>query len=91
MAHASVRTYVSVEKIVDGDFMADETIKAGTIPAIYVTGIAESNQGAWPLGIPGGYDEDREHLSRYVQLAQDKEGFQTYLQQYIYQSKEAVE
>ena len=50
MAHAAERTLVTVEEVVGGDLMASEETAAGTIPALYITGIAEAPKGAWPLG-----------------------------------------
>ena len=66
MAHAASETFVTVEEIVDGNLMHDIKMKAGTIPGLYISGITEANRGAWPLGIPGGYNADHEHLRRYV-------------------------
>ena len=36
-----------------------------------------------PLGIPGGYNADHEHLQRYVDLAKTDEGFQQYLEEFV--------
>ena len=44
-AHAARATLVTVEEIVDGDLLADEALAAGTIPALYVSGIAEVAKG----------------------------------------------
>jgi len=86
MAHASRKTYVTVEEIVDGNIMEDAKMKAGAIPGIYVNGIAEAKNGALPIGIPGGYDSDREHLRRYVELAQTDAGFRQYVVEFVYES-----
>ncbi len=52
MAHASRRTLVTVEEIAEDDLLADDRTAAGTIPALYVTAIAEAREGAWPVGSP---------------------------------------
>jgi glutaconate CoA-transferase subunit A len=92
MAHAASETFVTVEEIVDGNLMHDLKMKAGTIPGLYISGITEANRGAWPLGIPGGYNADHEHLRRYVDLAKTDEGFQQYMQEFILEaSSEAAE
>ena len=91
MAHASTETFVTAEEIVDGNLMDDEKMKAGTIPGLYITAMAEAKQGAWPLGIPGGYDSDRDHLARYVQLARTDEGFQQYLGEFVFETAAAAE
>lgn len=86
MAHAAAKTFVTVEEIVDGNIMEDLKMKAATIPGIYVNGIAEAKNGAWPIGIPGGYGSDREHLQRYLELAQTEEGFEKYVSEFILES-----
>ncbi|MCY4591716.1 MAG: CoA synthetase [Alphaproteobacteria bacterium] len=80
MAHAAASTFVTVERIVDGNLMDDERTKAGTIPGLYVTALAEAERGAWPMGIPGGYEPDQAHLARYAELARTEEGFAAWLE-----------
>ena len=54
--------------------------------------IAEAKNGAWPIGIPGGYDPDHQHLKDYLELAQTEEGFDQYLKEHVYVTKaEAAE
>ena len=90
MAHASAETFVTVEEVVDGNLMDDDRTKAGTIPGLYVTAIAEVKEGAWPIGIPGGYDADHDHLLRYVKMAETEEGFQQYLDEFVFASMTAA-
>ncbi len=78
MAHAARETLVTVEEIRPGDLLADETLAAGALPALYVAALAEAPQGAWPLGLAGRYEPDREHLAEYARLAASKEGFEEY-------------
>jgi glutaconate CoA-transferase subunit A len=84
MAHASAETYVTAEKIVDYNLMRDVKTKAGTIPGLYVSAIAEAENGAWPLGIPDGYDADHPHLVKYAEDARSDEGFQRYMEQFVF-------
>ena len=42
MAHAARTTLVTVEEIVEDDLLADDRSAAGTIPALYVSAIAEA-------------------------------------------------
>jgi len=86
MAHASAETFVTVEKIVDYYLMDDPKTKAGTIPGLYVSAIAEAENGAWPLGIPNGYDADQEHLTAYAADARTDEGFQNWLDRFVYET-----
>jgi glutaconate CoA-transferase subunit A len=83
MAHASAHTLVTVEEIVDDDLLADESLAAGTIPALYVSAIAEVTNGAWPVGLFGRYPADTAHLSEYARLAQTAAGFQQYVDEHI--------
>ena len=78
MAHASRETLVTVEEVRPGDLLADATLAAGTLPALYVTALAEAPQGAWPLGLAGRYEPDRDHLAEYARLAASEEGFEEY-------------
>ena len=79
MAHASRRTFVTVERIQERSLLDDEASAAGTLSALYVTAIAEAPKGAWPLGLADHYAGDDEHLARYAAAARTDEGFQAYL------------
>ena len=83
MAHAARETLVTVEEVRACDLLADETLAAGTLPALYVTALAEAPQGAWPLGLAGRYETDREHLAEYARLAASEEGFAAYCDRHV--------
>ena len=83
MAHAAKETFVTVEEVRACDLLADETLAAGTLPSLYVTALAEARQGAWPLGLAGRYETDREHLAAYARLAASEEGFAAYCAQHV--------
>ncbi len=84
MAHASERTLVTVEEIVDGDLMAAEESAAGCIPALYISAIAEAKKGAWPLGFLDMYGNDEAHLADYAKLARSDEGFAGYMDREVF-------
>jgi len=84
MAHASVKTVVTVEKIVDGNLLDDPLLAAGTLPGFYVDAIAIAANGCWPLGLPDYYNADLTHLAEYARLAATPEGFARYLEQYVH-------
>jgi len=81
MAHAAQTTLVTVEEITDDDLLADDRSAAGTIPALYVSAIAEARRGAWPVGLRGVYPPDRAQLRRYAELATTAAGFARYLEE----------
>ena len=83
MAHAAKDTLVTIEEVRPGDLLADETMAAGTLPALYVTAFAEAPQGAWPLGLAGRYEPDRTHLAEYARLAASEEGFVAYCAEHV--------
>ncbi len=83
MAHASAKTYVTVEEIVDTDLLANEETAAGTIPGLYITAIAREQRGAWPLGVPDYYERDTEHLEIYAKAARSQEGFNAYIAEWV--------
>ncbi|HAA91935.1 MAG: CoA synthetase [Rhodospirillaceae bacterium] len=84
LAHASAKTLVTYEKLYDGDLLADEKMAAGTIPSIYVSGLAEAEKGAWPVALPDHYDRDVDHIRAYVELAANEDGFRQYLMDHVY-------
>ena len=82
-AHASKRTYVTFEEKRAGDMLEDELLAPGVISSIYVTGIAQADRGAWPLGVAGLYGIDDTHVSRYAKAAQTREGFRAYMDEWV--------
>jgi glutaconate CoA-transferase subunit A len=89
MAHAAAKTVVTVEKIVDGDLLADPVLAAGVLPGFYVERIAVAENGCWPLGLPDHYAADLAHLAEYARMAATAEGFKRYLDEHVYARKAA--
>ncbi len=89
MAHAAVKTVVTVEKIHDGNLLEDPLYAAGTLPGFYVESIAVVERGAWPLPLPDTYKADAEHLALYAKMAATADGFAEYLDKYVYEKKAA--
>lgn len=83
MAHASRQTLVTVEAITDDNLLATDKTAAGTIPALYVTAVAEAKQGAWPVGFLDEYPVDEAHMAEYMQMARTEEGFAEYVARYV--------
>lgn len=89
MAHASAKTIVTVEKIHDGDLLADPILAAGTLPGFYVDAVAVAPRGAWPLPLPDHYAVDGEHLTEYARMAANAEGFAEYLARHVHDRRAA--
>lgn len=82
-AHASRRTLVTVEEVVDGSLLEDPLLAAGTLPGLYVSAIARVERGAWPVGLAGSYEPDREQLTRYAAMAATADGFALYMSRHF--------
>ena len=89
MAHAAVRTVVTVEKIVDGDLLSNPVLAAGVLPGFYVERIAVAEKGCWPLGLPDLYAADLDHLAAYARMAATAEGFAAYLAEHVHARRAA--
>lgn len=84
LAQASKTALVTVEKIVDTNLLEDETMAAGVLASLYVGAVAHCPNGSWPLGFWHGYDEDAAHLRLYKEKAISAEGFDDYLQEFVF-------
>ncbi|HXI37918.1 MAG TPA: CoA synthetase, partial [Burkholderiales bacterium] len=83
-AHAAKQTLVTYEEPRAGDMLEDELLAPGVVSSIYVSATARAARGAWPLGVPGVYGADDTHLSQYAKAARTREGFQRYLDDYVF-------
>jgi glutaconate CoA-transferase subunit A len=91
MAHASARTLVTVEQVRDESLLDDPYRSGATIPALYISAVAEARQGAAPLGLFGHYGPDEAHLKTYAALARSDEGFAEYLDRFVFERVAAAE
>jgi len=86
IAHASKKTLVTYEEKRAGDMLDDELLAPGVISSVYVSALAPAKRGAWPLGAPDMYDIDDAHLALYAKQARTREGFEKYLEQFVWKS-----
>ena len=84
IAHASKSCFVTYEELKAGDMLEDEILAPGCISSVYVSGVAPSPRGAWPLGVPGVYDIDDAHVQAYARMAKTAEGFRKYLDEFVW-------
>lgn len=83
MAYASRHTFVTVERVIDGSLFDNEQTAAGTLPALYVTGVAVAERGAWPYGLGGEYEADTAALREYAAAARTPRGFDAWLERFV--------
>ncbi len=69
MAHAALRTFVTVERIVEEDLLGDDRLAAGSLSCLYVDAVAAVPGGARPLGLPGAYEGDQGRVAAFVDAA----------------------
>lgn len=80
MAHASLRSLVTVERVVPGNLLEDEQLAPGVISGLYIEATAIAERGAWPSsGVFNDYAPDTAHMAEYARLARTEEGFRAYL------------
>jgi len=82
LAHASVTSVATVERVVDENLLLDERLVGATIPAFYIGAVAVAPRGAWPMRLEE--PEDTGHLRDYLTLAASEEGFARYLERFVH-------
>lgn len=90
LAHAAKNTLVTVERRYAGSLLESEEYAAGTIPSLYLTGVALAERGTYPLGFWNGGRTDAAHMRQYAQACRSEEGFQTYLREHVLGEAPAV-
>jgi glutaconate CoA-transferase, subunit A len=89
LAHAARRSVATVEKLHDGNLLADEVMAAATIPAFYIEAVAVAARGAWPLKFGDLYAEDTAHILDYLRVAATEAGFRRYLDEHVFRRRAA--
>lgn len=83
IAHAAKTTLATTEEIQDDNLTEDPVMAAGTIPAMYLGGLAVAKEGSKPLGLGQKYAIDMDHIRSYAAEARTQEGFNAYLQREV--------
>jgi glutaconate CoA-transferase subunit A len=89
MAHVAKKTVVTVEKLHDGNLLADPVLAAGTLGGFYVESVAVVPRGAWPLALADHYPADAAHLAEYARMAASADGFAAYLDAHVHEQRAA--
>ena len=75
---------MTYEELRPGDMLEDELLAPGVLSSVYVSGVARAERGAWPLSVAELYGIDDAHLALYAKAARTREGFQRYLDEYVW-------
>ena len=83
IAHASRRVLVTVERIVEGSLLEDESLASGVISGTYIDEIAVAERGCWPIALLDEYPADPAQIRIYAKAARTDAGFQAYLASHV--------
>ena len=75
LAHASQRALVTVERVVEGNFLEDERLAPGTISATYIEAVTIAQRGARPAALLDEYGFDAAYVAEYASMAKTAAGF----------------
>jgi glutaconate CoA-transferase subunit A len=75
LGHAARATFVTVEALHPGNLLSDPMLAPGTLPHLYVTGVAVAPGGTWPLPFAGRVPGDEAALARYAEASRSPDGF----------------
>lgn len=84
IAHASKAALVTVERVVEGNFLDDERLASGTINATYVTATAIAERGARPAALLDEYGFDAAYVADYARAAKTEDGFRAWLDREVF-------
>jgi glutaconate CoA-transferase subunit A len=84
IAHASKAALVTVERVVEGNFLEDERLASGAISATYVTATAIAGRGARPAALLDEYGFDAAYVADYARAARTDEGFRAWLDREVF-------
>ncbi len=80
---AAKHRVVTVEKIVDGDFVKKNTPRV-FLPAFMVDAVCEVPYGAHPYGLFGFYDLDDPFQKEYARMSRTQKGFDDWAREWIF-------
>jgi glutaconate CoA-transferase subunit A len=84
IAHASKAALVTVERVVEGNFLEDERLASGAINATYVTATAIAERGTRPSALLDEYGFDQAYVSDYARAAKTDDGFRAWLDREVF-------
>ncbi len=84
IAHASKAALVTVERVVEGNFLEDERLASGAINATYIDAVAVAERGARPAALLDAYGFDADYVADYARAAKTAEGFRAWLDREVF-------
>lgn len=90
MARSCDTLLATVEELIDNEAIKT-TPHLNLIPAMRTTAICAAPFGSHPLSTLLKKKEDEAHMREYVQASRTQEGFQAYLEKYVYGCKDETE
>lgn len=90
IAHASKAALVTVERVVEGNFLEDERMASGAINATYITATAIAERGARPSALLDEYGFDGAYVNDYARAAKTEEGFRAWLDREVFGTAQKV-
>jgi glutaconate CoA-transferase subunit A len=89
-AKASDRTIVITERIVPTEVIRREPERT-VIHGFRVSHVVHLPFGAHPTSVYHAYDHDADHIKQYADASKTPEGFQEYLDKYVYGAQDHLE
>jgi glutaconate CoA-transferase subunit A len=83
IAHAAKAALVTVERVVEGNFLEDERLAPGAIGATYIDAVAIAGRGAHPVALLDEYGFDAAYVADYARAAKTAEGFRAWLEREV--------
>ena len=90
IAHASKAALVTVERVVEGNFLEDERLASGAINATYITATAIAERGARPSALLDEYGFDGAYVNDYARAAKTEDGFRAWLDREVFGTAQKV-
>lgn len=90
IAHASKAALVTVERVVEGNFLEDERLASGAINATYITATAIAERGARPSALLDEYGFDGDYVTDYARAAKTEDGFRAWLDREVFGTAQKV-
>ncbi len=87
IAHASRTALVTVERVVEGNFLEDERLASGAINATYIDAVAIAQRGAHPVALLDEYGFDAAYVTDYARAAKTDDGFRAWLDREVFAPK----